>query len=96
MIKEAIQKLILGSSLTEGDGNVLLGYQAGDPITTGSGNICIGYQTQASANNQDGVAIGRGATVNHNNSVVFGQGTFSDADNTFKIGNATTVNTRLI
>lgn len=81
---------IAGGNNTIGTNNTCIGYQAGNTITTGDYNIILGYDADASADNQDGVAIGRSTLVRHSNSVVFGVGTQSDDANTFKIGNATT------
>ena len=61
-----------GIKVTTGQENILIGVSSGGAITSGRKNVVIGYSANSSANAQNTIAIGYGATATKNNSVVIG------------------------
>jgi hypothetical protein len=55
-----------------GDGNVAVGYQAGDSITSGTNNTVIGYGADADATGTNQIACGNGAVAAGSNTGIWG------------------------
>ncbi len=55
-----------------GDGNVAVGWKAGNAITSGTNNTVIGYDADANATGTNQIAVGNGAVASGDNVAIWG------------------------
>lgn len=59
---------------SNGDGNIAVGWQAGDSISSGTDNIVIGYNADVSGTGANQIAIGDGVTTTGDGDIRIGNG----------------------